>query len=261
MGTRITGSIGGIFSNPNDLALHLVTMTPLALALAFGTSNIFKKLFYATAALIFVVGIVATFSRGGVLGLVVACMVMALKYVRRMRAVVVVGVLVLMLGAVALTPGAFRERIMTTGDASAVSRTDDLKRSVYLAIRHPLLGVGLGNYVFYSNQAKATHNAYTQVASEMGLIAAGFYVLFIVWPLRPLLRIERETRDSRKDRGTYYLALGLQASLIGYMVSSFFASVPYLWYAYYLVAYSIAVRRIYDSQKATDLPCLKPRCP
>jgi hypothetical protein len=50
----------------------------------------------------------------------------------------------------------------------------------------------------------------------------------------------------------YYLALGLQASIIGYMVSSFFASVPYLWYAYYLVAYSIAVRRIYESQSATQ---------
>jgi probable O-glycosylation ligase (exosortase A-associated) len=251
-GTRITGSIGGIFSNPNDLALHLVTMTPLALALALGTSNLLKKLFYVGAALIFIVGIVATSSRGGVLGLVAALLVLSLKMVRRMRVPVVVAVLVLMLGALAVAPGAFRERIFTTGDASAVSRTDDLKRSIFLAARHPLLGVGFGNYVFYSNQAKATHNAYTQVASELGLIAAVFYVLFIVWPLKSLLKIERETRDDHKERtrkSTYFLVLGLQASLIGYMVSSFFASVPYFWYVYYLVAYSIAVRRIYDSRK------------
>jgi putative inorganic carbon (HCO3(-)) transporter len=250
-GTRISGSFGGIFSNPNDLALHLVTMTPLALALGLGTSNILKKLFYATAALIFVVGIAATFSRGGVLGLIVTIVVMAMKYARRMRFVFVIGVIVLVLGAFAVAPGALKNRLLTTGDASAVSRTDDLKRSIYLSLRHPLLGVGFGNYVFYSNQAKATHNAYTQVASEMGLIAAAFYILFLVAPLKPLLRIERETRDDRKKKNAYYLSLGLQASLIGYMVCSFFASVPYLWYAYYLVAYSIALRRIYDGAKAT----------
>ena len=32
-GRRIAGLIGGLFSNPNDLALHLVTMIPISLAL------------------------------------------------------------------------------------------------------------------------------------------------------------------------------------------------------------------------------------
>jgi len=249
-GTRITGSIGGIFSNPNDLALHLVTMIPLAFALFLVTSNVFKKLFYGAAAIIFIVGIVATFSRGGVLGLAAACFVLVLKYFRKMRLLVGIAVMVFGLGLLAVAPGDFRQRIFTTGDASAVSRTDDLKRSIFLAVRHPVLGIGLGNYVFYSNQAKATHNAYTQVASEMGLIAAAFYILFLLSPFKPLLRIERETRGDKKKKSVYYLSLGLQASLIGYMVTSFFASVPYLWYAYYLVAYAIALRRIYDSGKA-----------
>ena len=31
------------------------------------------------------------------------------------------------------------------------------------------------------------------------------------------------------------------------MVASFFASVAYLWYIYYLVAYAVCLRRIYDS--------------
>ena len=34
-GLRIKGSIGGLFDNPNDLALHLVTMVPIALAFFF----------------------------------------------------------------------------------------------------------------------------------------------------------------------------------------------------------------------------------
>jgi len=43
--------------------------------------------------------------------------------------------------------------------------------------------------------------------------------------------------------------VGLEASLIGYMVSSFFASVAFLWYAYYLVAYAICLRRLHDTER------------
>jgi putative inorganic carbon (hco3(-)) transporter len=175
--------------------------------------------------------------------------VMAMKFARKLRVFMVGVFLALLLVGLAFSPGGFRERIFTTSDQSAVSRTDDLKRSIYLAIRHPLLGVGLNNFVLYSNQAKATHNAYTQVAAETGLAAAVFYVLFLVAPLKPLLRIERENRNEKKKPGAYYLAIGLQASLVGYMISSFFASVAFLWYAYYLVAYAIALRRIYDSSR------------
>ena len=35
--------------------------------------------------------------------------------------------------------------------------------------------------------------------------------------------------------------------LIAYMVASFFASVAYLWYVYYLVAYAVCLRRIYET--------------
>jgi hypothetical protein len=42
--------------------------------------------------------------------------------------------------------------------------------------------------------------------------------------------------------------VGLQASLIGYMVSSFFASTAYLWYVYYLVGYAVCLRRMYEAE-------------
>jgi hypothetical protein len=82
----------------------------------------------------------------------------------------------------------------------------------------------------------------------MGLLALGCYVTFIILPLRKLAQIVRETRSGRHASGVFYLAVGLEASLIGYMVSSFFLSVPYVWYVYYLVAYAVCFRRIYESQ-------------
>jgi len=45
-----------------------------------------------------------------------------------------------------------------------MARFDELKRSLFLAAHHPLFGVGMNNYIFYSNYNHASHNGYTQVA-------------------------------------------------------------------------------------------------
>jgi hypothetical protein len=74
------------------------------------------------------------------------------------------------------------------------------------------------------------------------------YTLFVVSPLRKLGQIARETFGARANSHFYYLAIGLQASLVGYLVCSFFASVAYLWYVYYLVGYAVCLRRLYESE-------------
>ena len=72
--------------------------------------------------------------------------------------------------------------------------------------------------------------------------------MFIVTPLKKLGQIARETFEVRANTSFYYLAVGLQAAILGYMVSSFFASDAYQWYVYYLVGYAICLRRIYESK-------------
>ena len=48
------------------------------------------------------------------------------------------------------------------------------------------------------------------------------------------------------------MSIGLQASIVGYMVSSFFASVAYNWFIYYLIAYAVAFRRIYSLEERAN---------
>lgn len=243
-GRRIAGLIGGLFSNPNDLALHLVTMIPISVALFLGSRGPLKKSLYLACSLLMMIGMVSTFSRGGFLGFVCVIAFLAWKVARRNRVIFGVVALTVVILAVALAPGAYRSRLTTTGDDSALARTDELKRSILVASRHPLFGVGMDNYILYSNTNKATHNAYTQVAADMGLVAFLLYVWFLVTPFNRLRRIEAATRTSKRQPPVYYLAIGLQASLVGYMVVSFFASVAYQWYAYYLVAYAICLQRL-----------------
>lgn len=249
-GVRVQGIVGGMFQNPNDLALHLVTMVPLAAALFLSTRNPFTKLLYAGTAITLIAGTVVTFSRAGFLGLAVTVAVFFAKVTRGSKVVIVGVILVLALAFVALAGGS-GGRISTLSDMSATNRQDDLKRSILLTIRHPIFGIGMDNFVIYSNQGLATHNAYTQVSVELGVFAAVCYVLFMVASLKSTRKIQKETETAKPRTWEYYFAIGVQASLIGYMVSSFFASVAFLWYVYYLVGYAICLRRIYEASNPT----------
>ena len=51
----------------------------------------------------------------------------------------------------------------------------------------------------------------------------------------------------------------MQASIIGYLVSSFFASVAYNWFIYYLIAYAVAFRRIYAIESGAVDPAKEGR--
>ncbi len=191
-------------------------------------------------------GIVVTFSRGGFLALVAVGSILLWKLVRSSRWLIPPFAIALTVLFLVFAPGVYKERLSTRDDESAMVRIDDFKRSVFIAIRHPVLGVGMDNYILFSNSNKATHNAYTQVAAEMGAAALVFYILFLVAPFKGLRRIERESYEVRSMRRFHYAAVALQASLVGYLVASFFASVAYLWYIYYLIAYAVCLRRIYD---------------
>lgn len=259
-GGRIGGIVGGMFGNPNDMALYLVTTTPIAVALMFSTRNALMKIVYAGCVLLTMAGNVVTFSRGGFLGLMGVAAVLAWKIGRRNRLVMMSLILAATLGFMILAPGEYTNRIGSivghggdlAGAASAESRQALLIRSILITLRHPLLGVGMGNFHIVSIHELVSHNAYTQVSAEMGLFAFVVYVLFIVSPFKRLRQIERESYPTRRQARIYYLAVGLQASLVGYMISSFFASVAYQWYIYYLVGYAIVLRRLYAVQRSTQ---------
>jgi putative inorganic carbon (HCO3(-)) transporter len=257
-GYRVEGNLGGMFGNPNDMALHLVTMIPLAVALMLTARNVAVKALYAACAALMMAGTVVTFSRGGFLGLVFSGILMAWKFGRKNRLPVFAVCLLIFAAFIAFAPGGYGQRLLSLFNSnldavgSSSARRELLIHSIKVSLRHPLFGVGMGGYHIMSPQNHVSHNAYTQVAAELGMAALAFYTMFIVTPLKRLWQIERETFDMRRTSLFCYLAIGMQASLVAYMVGSFFASVAYQWYVYYLVAYAIALRRIYDIEHGAE---------
>lgn len=253
-GYRAGGRGGGIFGNSNDMALFLVTIVPIAIALLLRSRSVARKFLCGGCAVVMASAIVLTYSRGAFVGLLVALSFFAWKAGQRRRLQILIIGFLIVAAFLAMVPGyALRlvSILIPSLDplGSSEARSGELLRSLYLAIRHPMFGIGMGNYApEMSYRGLVTHNSYTQVAAEMGMAALVCYTMFIVTPIKKLGQVARETFEVRNNSNYYYLAVGLQASLVGYMVCSFFASVAYLWYVYYLVAYAVCLRRLYESE-------------
>jgi O-antigen ligase len=248
---RVGVDFGGMFGNPNDLSLHLVIIIPIAIGLGCGVKSYIWKIIYFGLAAWFVSANTVTFSRGGFLGLLASVLVLAWKLGRKQRLKVMAITSVVGIIFTSLAPGNFGLRLLSIfipgldPVGSADERREMLIQSIMVTIRNPW-GIGIDNFRVVSDRELVTHNAYTQVSAEMGLIPFICYMVLLITPLYRLYIIERQLFEAKKTNWVYYLAIGLEASFAAYMVASFFNSSAYQWYLYYLVAYAICLRRIYE---------------
>jgi O-antigen ligase len=256
-GYRVGGGIGGMFENPNEMSVHLIMMIPLAITLALANRGLLWKIVYLTIAVLMLAANLITFSRGGFIGLLAASAFLAWKLGRKNRFAVM-----LASGTVAglvmlLAPGGFGLRILSIfipgldPVGSSDQRRELLERSIIVSLRNPW-GIGIGNFPIVGIRNLVSHNAYTQVSAELGVLGLAAYLIFILSPFRKLAAIERTLLARNEYDWFYYLSIGLQASLVAYLVSSFFASIAYNWFIYYLIAYAVAFRRVYQLEKGLN---------
>ena len=213
-------------------------------------ANKLARWIYFAMAGLFIAANTVTYSRGGFLGLAAAVGVLIWKLARKNRLNVSLAAIVFGGLFVLLAPGNYALRILSifglAADpvGSSDQRRELLIRSIIVTLRNPW-GIGIGNFTIVGYHNLVTHNAFTQVSSELGFPGLLVYLIFMISPFRKLGAIERTLFAKDTQNWFYYLAIGLQASIVGYMVSSFFVSVAYNWFIYYLIAYAVAFRRIY----------------
>lgn len=253
-GYRVSVDLGGMFGNPNELATHFVMFIPVAVVLAISAKKLLMKLVYAAVTILFIAGIMVTFSRGAFLGLIICSFVLAWK-LGRDRKILVMSVSAISSAIFLLAaPGGYGLRVLSIlipgldPVGSADQRKELLIRSIWVTLRNPQ-GVGMGMFRIMNDTGHETHNAYTQVSAELGILALIVYLLLLTSPIRRLSAIEREMYRNKDYSWIYYLSIGLQVSIIAYMVASFFGSFAFNWFVYYPIAYAVALRRIYLLQQ------------
>ena len=244
--------------NPNRLAL----ISTIALVLLWEYSQAYalrrwRRWAAMGAALLFVLTVFLCASRGGLIGMSVAAVML---FVRRrggsqrmlygLAALLVGGILV----AEVVPPEAI-ERLSnipglhkddggsSEGEGSTKRRSYTYELGVQLAAKAPVIGVGPGNWplVRFLNDplrsAAAPHSSYLQALVEGGLVSLGLYLLLFYVTVRDLLRCERSVAAMAAARhdGLDWLIFATRVCVISFLVFSLFADLWDLVFAYFLL--------------------------
>ena len=244
---RLEGVIGGIYSNPNDLAFAIVLSLPFCVAFLMSTRSIPKKLIWTASMLAMCTTLFLTASRGGFITLLVTGAVGLWHFGVKGKRIHLVAAAMLVALVVGVTAGGhLKDRFFAISgedlnSGMEVSAHGSYEQRRFLIIKsldgivHYPWGIGLGNFPNYSGQWREVHVAYLQIAVEGGFAAFVLYLLFFG---RGFSNLRQLRRMGGNDEPTELFISALHSSLIGFGVGALFAPEAYQYFPYFAVAYT-----------------------
>jgi O-antigen ligase len=259
---RLAGIQESILSNPNDLAINIAITFPLGMAFMMQGRGL-KKFLWAAGLGFMCLGVVLTSSRSGFLALIISVMICVWEYgiKGKRRKLVVATIVMLLLGlAVSLTGSHYRARLESiflgniegSGDkGSREARVALLKKSIDVALSHPIFGVGPGCFVMVDSGWVVAHNAYTELAAETGFPGLLLF-LGALWAALSNIGVVRKSQQYRDSPEFRNITEALRAGLVAYLAGSWFASTEYNLYPYFMIGYTCALVKIISTPAAAQ---------
>jgi len=267
---RLSGVLGGIYSNPNDLAFAIVLSYPFCFMFLLTAKGI-RKLFWVIGMLAMAGALVLTASRGGFIMLLVTGLVGLWHFGvkgRRFYLIAITGLVsVILLGVVggplkARFATMFTDEANTKEESLALSSYEDRKYLMERAIEgwehYPIFGMGTRNFEVYSLNWHEVHMTYLEIMVESGIVGLFFYLMFFACGFRNLRALLK-----RKDLSaeTQLIAGALHSSLIGFVVGALFSPEAYQFFPFFSVAYTSALYAIVKRNDALAASSLGPASP
>jgi O-antigen ligase len=257
---RLQGVIGGLYSNPNDLAFAIVLSLPFCLAFLLTAKGGIRKLLWSFSMLMMAAALVLTASRAGFIDLVIAGFVCLWHFGVKGKRLYLIGISAL-LGTVLLVVAG--DRLMKRFSAMAGStatageeatayesfeeRKELMIRSLESIRDYPLLGVGMGNFAVYSGMWKDVHASYLQIAAEGGIPVLILYLMFFG---RGFANLKMLRNKKNLDSETRLFLGALTSSLVGFVVGACFAPEAFSFFPYFTVCYTSVFVAMHNEQAA-----------
>jgi probable O-glycosylation ligase (exosortase A-associated) len=251
--------IGFASMDNNSVAIELVAAVGFLFFLGFAADKWWHKVVAAVSVLVLINAIMFSFSRGGLLSLIITAFV---SFILIPKKAIHYGVFVAAVAAgIRLAGPQVLERFSSTfadsetRDASAQSRLDLWAQCWDVMQREPVFGLGPDHFGYYANvwygwpMGKEAHSLWFQTGAELGFIGLGFLLFFYLltlWYLWPLTK--RTFRSS--EPGLQDIARMVIASLAGFIVSSQFVSLEGLEMPYYVVMLGVGTLKVLHQESA-----------
>jgi O-antigen ligase len=236
-GTYVQKSRLAALIDPNYFAAELVPAILIAIFLFATTGSVRTRWMAAVVASADLVAFVLTQSRGGIVGLT-AALLAAVAFAGRARP----RILALVLALIAVGLGYYLTvkpaHVFGTGVSGGLAqtssgRTDEWHVALKVFERHPIGGVGLGNYQVvepaYATQTvnlvfsrmivqfrQVAHNTYLEMAAELGFVGLLLFLTLLVLPLRIAARAVARAPGGEELE---FHVRGLLAGLIGMLTA------------------------------------------
>lgn len=270
--SRVIGPPDTYIGDNNDLALALLTITPLIWYLHLQAKRPMLRWALALLALLNMVAVVGSYSRGALLGSGAMLVFLWLKSRNKVRT----GVVVLLLVPLVLTmmPQQWFARMDSIGeyqaDGSAMGRVNAWHFAMNVATQNPL-GGGFKTFTprmfqLYApnpTDVHAPHSLYFQVLGEHGFVGLLLFVTFLILAWRTGSRVQRFCKGKPELQWGADLASMCQVSLIGYCTGGAFLTLAYADLLYDVVIILVLLEKILILQSAqpvrTTVPLAAPR--
>ncbi|HEX8904120.1 MAG TPA: O-antigen ligase family protein, partial [Longimicrobiaceae bacterium] len=230
----------GFFQNSGEFGIQMCVFLPMIVFFITGLgrhwSRLTKIVFWGIAVTA-VTGIVASSSRGALIGMAAVALWLLMKTRYRFRALV--GIALFTAFVVAILPREQKDRLNAMGkddDKTSVSRKEYWKHGREIIATYPVLGIGYENWADYHETNYGVralpHNIFIQAGAELGytgLAAFGAMIVATFWVNRKTRKIAKTLPDGRFLHDS---AHGLDGALVGFLVSGSFVTVlyyPFFW--------------------------------
>ncbi len=242
---RSWGATGGPgwFHNSGEFGIQMAVFLPMAIYFSIALKPYLRPWVYKATWLLpatAVMSMIATSSRGALVGggLVAAWMVARSRY--RLKAAV--GVVVVAAAVWAVTPPESKARFSSAGeDKTSTHRLILWEHGIRMANARPVLGVGYRNFAPYMaatapdavDGTNLPHNIFIEAWAELGYTGL-FTLLGLMAGTFAVNARTRRMADALGEQGRFLKnsAFGLDGALIGFVGSGFFVTVlyyPYFW--------------------------------
>lgn len=232
----------GWFHNSGEFGIQMCIFFPMSLYFIAALRERWGKgklLLLASFPASAVISIVASSSRGALVGLAAVGLWMLVRSRYRIRGLVG---LALLAGSVWLVlPAEQKERLSVMGDdGTSQNRLTYWAEGIKTIRQYPISGVGYENWQPYSRRTGGggglLHNIFLQAGAELGLFGLGSLLLLVGTSFVVTARIRKRARVVGGPSGRFadLTARGLDGAMIGFLVSGSFVTVlfyPYLWFA------------------------------